>query len=98
MNKETRMSAVSPNGTQLVVAHKIWTLSLHMPDGTDKFIFEAIDRPISLPTFSPDGSKFASVIGDTTINVWDTSSGNMLRVSRKHGTKITFLAFSPDGT
>jgi WD40 repeat protein len=98
VNKETQTSAVSPDGTRLVVAHEIWTLSLHMPDGTDKFIFEAIDRPISLPTFSPDGSKFASVIGDTTINVWDTSSGNVLRASRKHGTKITFLAFSPDGT
>jgi WD40 repeat protein len=69
-----------------------------MSDGTDKIILEAIDRPISLPMFSPDGSKFASVIADTTIHVWDTSSGNMLRECRKHQAKITFLAFSPDGT
>jgi len=98
VNEETQTSAVSPDGMRLAVAHEIWTLSLHIPDGTDKIILEAIDRPISLPTFSPDGSKFASVIADTTINVWDTSSGNMSREFRKHGAKITFLAFSPDGT
>jgi hypothetical protein len=96
VNRETQTSAVSSDGTRLAVAHEIWTLSLHMPDGVDRIIFEAIDRCISLPTFSPDGSKFASVIADTTINIWDTSSGNMSREFRKHGAKITFLAFSPD--
>src|SRR5882762_9574249 len=88
VNQETPTSAVSSDGMRLAVAHEIWTLSLHMLDGTDQIIFEAIDRRISLPTFSPDGSKFASVIANTTIGVWDTSSGNMLRESRKHGAKI----------
>lgn len=90
---------VSPDGTRLAVAHTSWTLALrNLTDNTDKVILKNFDRSIHLPTFSPDGSKFASVVAYTVLDVWDTSTGNLLGEYQKHGMKITALAFSLDGT
>ena len=60
-------------------------------------LFDIRDNSICLPTFSPDGSRFASVVGDMVIRVWD-SLGTFLRESPHHSGKIMSLVFSPDGT
>jgi WD40 repeat protein len=94
-----RASAVSPDGTRLAVAHRCWSLTLHgVIDSTDKIVFEILDRPIHSPTFSLDGSKFALVVANMLINIWDTITGDHLGRSQKHGAVIESLALSRDGT
>jgi WD40 repeat protein len=67
-------------------------------DSTDNVIFEILDSPIRLPTFSPDGSRFAAVVADRVIHVWDTITRNLLIKSQKHSADIQSLVLSPDGT
>jgi WD40 repeat protein len=91
-------SAVSPDGTRLAVAHKRWTLTLRdVANGTDKVVFEILDSPMYFPTFSLDGSKFALVVADMSIYIWDTITGHLLGKSQKHQAVIRSLALSPDG-
>jgi WD40 repeat protein len=61
-------------------------------------IFEILDSPICLPTFSPDGSRFAAVVARGVIHVWDTITHNLLRISQKYSANIRSLVLSPDGT
>jgi WD40 repeat protein len=92
-------SALSPDGKQFAVAHRCWTLAIHdVTNHTDNVIFEILDSPIRLPTFSPDSSRFAAVVADRVIHIWDTITHNLLRKSQKHSTDIQSLVISPDGT
>jgi WD40 repeat protein len=67
-------------------------------DSTGDVIFEILDSPISLPTFSPDGSRFAAVVADGVIHVWDTITHNLLAKSQKYSADIRSLVLSPNGT
>ena len=69
-----------------------------MTDSTGDVIFEILDSPIRLPTFSPDGSRFAAVVADRVIYVWDTITRNLLTKSQKYSSDIRSLVLSPDGT
>ena len=60
-------------------------------------IFEILDSPIGLPTFSPDGSRFAAVVADRVIHVWDTITRNLFRKSKEQNADIQSLVVSSDG-
>jgi WD40 repeat protein len=91
--------AISPDRTRLAVARQLWTLALcDITNSTEKVVFDMHDSSIRLPTFSPDGSNFASVIGDTVIRLWDASLVTVVGESQQHRAKITSFLFSPDGT
>lgn len=47
--------------------------------------------------FSPDGLVCATGSRDTTIKLWDTRSGNLLRTLVGHTGRVTKLIFSSDG-
>src|SRR5262245_573072 len=47
--------------------------------------------------FSPDGRTLASGAYDTTIKLWDVSSGRLIRALEGHGDLVKSVAFSPDG-
>ncbi len=48
-------------------------------------------------TFSPDGTRLASVSEDQTACVWDTKTGALLATCRGHTSKVLGASFSPDG-
>jgi eukaryotic-like serine/threonine-protein kinase len=49
-------------------------------------------------TFSPDGSRLASISEDRTARVWNSSSGALAVTCRGHTSKTIGVAFSRDGT
>ena len=47
--------------------------------------------------FSPNGNTLASAGMDGSVRIWDTNSGQLLRVLSQHGEHVWDVAFSPDG-
>jgi len=46
--------------------------------------------------FSPDGGRVLSG-GDTTLKLWDTATGALIRTFEGHSDMVSSVAFSPDG-
>lgn len=49
------------------------------------------------PAWSPDGSLVACGYGDSTIRLWDTNSGEIIRTLSGHSAKVNNVSWSPDG-
>ncbi len=47
---------------------------------------------------SPDGSRIASGSWDKKVQVWEVSSGRLLRTYSGHSDYVRTLAWSPDGS
>jgi WD40 repeat protein len=54
------------------------------------------ENGITCMAISPDGKMLA--LGDHLLTLWEVSSGRELARWDAHGTRVTALAFSPDGT
>ena len=54
-------------------------------------------KAINAVAFSPDARWLASGGKDTTIKIWDTATGNVLRTIYGHSSSVNTLAVSPDG-
>ncbi len=55
-----------------------------------------VQQPVSLVTFSPDGRFFAAVVDDTTINVWDLRTLEIV-ATMGHAQPVNDLTFSTNG-
>ena len=47
--------------------------------------------------WSPDGKQLASANGDTTIKIWDVSTGQVVQTLSGHADVVLSVAWSPDG-
>jgi WD40 repeat protein len=45
--------------------------------------------------FSPDGRLIATASSDTTVRLWDSSTGKSVRILEGHAGAVSSLAFSP---
>ncbi len=54
-------------------------------------------RQVTTVAFSPDSKVLATGSDDKTIVLWNTDTGDQLRVLRGHTSKISGIAFSPEG-
>ena len=53
---------------------------------------------VSSVAFSPDGKRIVSGSRDTTLKVWDASTGQETLTLKGHSGSVYSVAFSPDGT
>jgi WD40 repeat protein len=55
------------------------------------------EQPIHSIAVAPDGKTTATASGDSTVRLWETTTGKELRVLRGHRYGLRRVAFSPDG-
>ena len=66
-------------------------------DGSLTATLEGHQDAVERATFSPDGSRVATIARDGTARVWDAASGKQLLLLEQSGDFPTAI-FSPDGT
>jgi len=91
----------SPDGTQIASgsndgAVHVWNTST----GSHVWHHDAyFDRPWPCLKWSPDGTHIASSGGwDSSVDVWDASTGELLLTYRGHSSFVKVIAWSPDGS
>ena len=101
-------ASFSPDGQRIVTASKdntarVWDAN----DGSLRFVlemhekkFENLNNAIfsNNATFSPDGQRIVTILGDNTAQVWDANNGSLLFVLQEHeNNKVRNASFSPNG-
>ena len=101
-NREVAGEAVafSPDGARLLVGNQEGVLSIEL---ATKQSHRLIDRPVEALATSPDGTLLATAWGsggpsDSSVWVWDASSGDRRCELRGHDQGALGLGFSPDGS
>ncbi|MDX2203614.1 MAG: hypothetical protein NW223_12755 [Hyphomicrobiaceae bacterium] len=103
--------AVSPDGRQLLTAGlensiRAWAANtgrqVHMLKGpagqpVPAGLPESRWRVVRSIAYAPDGTSFASAHGDGSLNLWEASSGKLVRARVEPLISVNRLAFSPDG-
>ncbi len=60
-------------------------------------VLEGHTDDVNSVVFSPDGKTLASGSDDSTIRLWNASTGEPIRTLRGHRSGVSSVAFSPDG-
>jgi WD40 repeat protein len=95
----------SPDGKTLAISREPGRIDLFDVDSGKKrhtLTFDSILRASHI-AFSPDGKKLAhtgadSWSGDCAIHVWDVDKGKEINPRTGHGSPVTSVAVSPNGT
>lgn len=93
----------SPAGDKLVLLTSPgdWSdpqmMELYIIDTTGAGVEEELmtDWQVSIPSWSPDGSRFAYVVGGNTIRIWSEQGEEWVYVT---GQVAPYLSWSPDGS
>lgn len=88
--------ALSPDGDDLAVSTNLG-LHLYRADTFQEVWFKPVAGGTVDVTFSPDGTRLASLSQDGVI-LWDIERGKPLRTLARTRDPVGLLAFSPDGT
>ena len=60
--------------------------------------FKGHGDKVAAVCFSPDDTLIASGSHDHTVRVWETATGQTVRILQGHESLVTAVVFSPDGT
>jgi len=91
--------AYSPDGAMLATSNYAGSIDLY--DVKTGVLIRSIptDSALTSLAYSPDGSVLASggAFQDSTVRLWSTATGELLRELEGHDQAVTQLLFSPDG-
>jgi WD40 repeat protein len=97
----------TPDSSQIVYAGydgvRIWNISAAVEtfgNVPEYLLIAPLDEGefISSLTLSPDGDVLAVGYADSSVRLWDFSTGEQLKILEGHEEQVVSLAFSPDGT
>ncbi len=76
-------------------------LPAYFPDSTKKplpaIICKGHQAPVNSVAISPEGFLVASGSDDTTVRIWNSATGELLRTFSNHRAAVMVVAFSPNG-
>jgi len=95
--RQPRCVAFSPNDSRLLIGFaggvRVWDAA------TLQLLREVeCDSCINAVAFNPNGTRFVSGGDDSTVQVWDVSTGELLKSFIGHHGRVNAVAFSPDGS
>lgn len=94
---QTSASTASPTASQATPRSTVPAEALPAP-GTTLLTYRGQQGPVFALASSPDGMHIASGGQDTTVQLWDATTGQTLLVYRDHSASVQDLSWSPDGT
>jgi WD40 repeat protein len=62
-----------------------------------RFTYRGHTQPVTVAVWSPDGARMASGSWDSTVQVWDATTGAHPLIYRGHTNWVNTVAWSPDG-
>jgi eukaryotic-like serine/threonine-protein kinase len=65
--------------------------------GKDMFTYPGHTKLVRMIAWSPDGTRIASASEDTSVQIWDATTGNKPFVYTGHNGVVRAVAWSPDG-
>ncbi|MBQ4396499.1 MAG: TIR domain-containing protein, partial [Clostridia bacterium] len=65
--------------------------------GMKNLLCQGHSGSVTSVAFAPDGKTFLSGSYDNTVRVWDSATGQCLRVCEGHSDDVNAIAFAPDG-
>lgn len=96
--------AFAPDSSKIAFANEEYAVTIKNIQG---ILNEVAEREITLKghraaitdvEFSPDGLWVATASEDSTISLWDVTTGEELKILLGHTAPVNSLAFSPDGS
>ena len=97
----SRSVAISPDGSAIATVLPTGRVQvLETKDGTVRFNIKTTQERAMAVAFSPDSSTLVTgaAFTDSTIRLWDAHNGQATGSLEGHGTWVSDLLFTPDGT
>jgi WD40 repeat protein len=87
----------SPDSTRIASTDGTTVLVVSLKD-QESFSYRGHTQRVLTVAWSPDGTRIVSAGEDTTVQVWNATTGQQIAVYRGHAQSVTSVSWSPDGT